>query len=103
MSILFVYLGFAPKTVEGSWYEYMANGSLSNNLFSRSSSKLSWEQRYSIALGIARGLAYLHEGCKDCIVHCDMKPDNVLLDADLCPKIADLGWQSFLVKISAGP
>lgn len=83
-------------------YEYMANGSLSNHLFSKSSSKLSWELRHSIALGIARGLAYLHEECKDCIVHCDMKPDNVLLDAELCPKIA-LAWQSFLVEISAGP
>jgi len=97
-------LGFCAKD-SGRFlvYEYMPNGSLSSHLFSRRSSNLSWEQWYSIALGIARGLAYLHEGCKDCIVHCDMKPDNVLLDADLCPKIADLGWQSFLVEISAGP
>ena len=53
-------------------YEYMANGSLSTYLFSKGSSKLSWELRYSIALGIARGLAYLHEGCKDCILHWDI-------------------------------
>jgi hypothetical protein len=77
-------------------YEYMANGSLSSHLFSKSSSKLSWELRYSIALGIARGLAYLHEGCVDCIVHCDIKPDNVLLDAEFCPKIADFGMAKLL-------
>ncbi|XP_021311074.1 G-type lectin S-receptor-like serine/threonine-protein kinase At2g19130 isoform X2 [Sorghum bicolor] len=77
-------------------YEYMANGSLSNHLFSENSFKLSWELRYSIALGIARGLAYLHEGCKDCIVHCDIKPDNVLLDAEFCPKIADFGMAKLL-------
>jgi hypothetical protein len=77
-------------------YEYMANGSLSNNLFSKDSSRLRWELRYSIALGIARGLAYLHEGCKDCIVHCDIKPDNILLDTEFCPKIADFGMAKLL-------
>jgi serine/threonine protein kinase len=77
-------------------YEYMENGSLSNHLFSERSSKLSWELRYSIALGIAGGLAYLHEGCKDCIVHCDLKPDNILLDEELCPKIADFGMAKLL-------
>ncbi|XP_039811139.1 G-type lectin S-receptor-like serine/threonine-protein kinase At2g19130 isoform X2 [Panicum virgatum] len=77
-------------------YEYMANGSLSDYLFSKGSSKLSWELRYSIALGVARGLAYLHEGCKDCILHCDIKPDNVLLDAEVCPKIADFGMAKLL-------
>ncbi|WVZ72868.1 hypothetical protein U9M48_021261 [Paspalum notatum var. saurae] len=77
-------------------YEYMANGSLNSHLFSKSSSKLGWEVRYSIALGLARGLAYLHEECKDCIVHCDMKPDNVLLDEQFCPKIADFGMAKLL-------
>ncbi|XP_025819314.1 G-type lectin S-receptor-like serine/threonine-protein kinase At2g19130 isoform X2 [Panicum hallii] len=77
-------------------YEHMANGSLSNYLFSKGSSKLSWELRYSMALGIARGLAYMHEGCRDCILHCDIKPDNVLLDAELCPKIADFGLAKLL-------
>jgi hypothetical protein len=79
-------------------YEYMSNGSLSNHLFSKRSSKLSWELRYSIALGIARGLAYLHEGCKDCIVHCDIKPDNILLDTEFCPKIADFGMAKLLCR-----
>uniref|UniRef100_A0A0E0FIM7 non-specific serine/threonine protein kinase n=1 Tax=Oryza nivara TaxID=4536 RepID=A0A0E0FIM7_ORYNI len=77
-------------------YEYMPNGSLSSHLFSDDSEKLCWQLRYHIALGTARGLAYLHEECKDCIVHCDMKPDNVLLDTDFCPKIADFGMAKLL-------
>ena len=77
-------------------YEYMENGSLNSHLFSKSSIKLIWEIWYRIALGIARGLAYLHEECKDCIIHCDMNPDNVLLDADFCPKIADFGMEKLL-------
>lgn len=77
-------------------YEYMENGSLNSHLFSKSSAKLVWELRYRIALGTARGLAYLHEECKDCIIHWDMKPDNVLLDAEFCPKIADFGMAKLL-------
>uniref|UniRef100_A0ACD5TR32 Uncharacterized protein n=1 Tax=Avena sativa TaxID=4498 RepID=A0ACD5TR32_AVESA len=77
-------------------YEYMENGSLNSHLFSESSARLTWDLRYRIALGIARGLAYLHEECKDCIIHCDMKPDNVLLDAEFCPKIADFGMAKLL-------
>jgi len=71
-------------------YEYMPNGSLDSYLF-RSSLCPSWHDRYGIMLGIARGLAYLHEGCRECIIHCDIKPENILLDKDLCPKIADFG------------
>jgi serine/threonine protein kinase len=47
--------------------------------------------RYQIALGIARGLTYLHEKCRDCIIHCDVKPENILLDSDFVPKVADFG------------
>ncbi|KAE8813106.1 G-type lectin S-receptor-like serine/threonine-protein kinase [Hordeum vulgare] len=77
-------------------YEYMENGSLSSHLFLKSSAILSWDLRYHISLGTARGLAYLHEECKECIIHCDMKPDNVLLDAEFCPKIADFGMAKLL-------
>ncbi|CAO2194240.1 unnamed protein product [Urochloa humidicola] len=77
-------------------YEYMVNGSLSSYLFSRSCARLSWKVRYCVALGTARGLAYLHEECKDCIVHCDIKPDNILLDDKFCPKIADFGMAKLL-------
>jgi serine/threonine protein kinase len=77
-------------------YEYLVNGSLNSHLFSNYSAKLTWNLRYCIAHGIAKGLAYLHEECRHCIIHCDMKPDNVLLDAEFCPKIADFGMAKLL-------
>ncbi|XP_073291027.1 G-type lectin S-receptor-like serine/threonine-protein kinase At2g19130 [Primulina huaijiensis] len=71
----------------------MENGSLDTHLFNlkETSKVLDWTTRYQIALGIARGLSYLHEKCRDCIIHCDIKPENILLDAELCPKVADFG------------
>ncbi|XP_057750328.1 G-type lectin S-receptor-like serine/threonine-protein kinase At2g19130 [Arachis stenosperma] len=75
-------------------YDYMPNGSLDSNLFHEKGFKskvLEWKERYQIALGTARGLAYLHEKCRDCIIHCDVKPENILLDADFCPKVAHFG------------
>jgi serine/threonine protein kinase len=57
---------------------------------------LKWSIRYQIALGVARGLVYLHDSCQDCIIHCDIKPENVLLDASFVPKIADFGMAKFL-------
>ncbi|CAO2814463.1 unnamed protein product [Amaranthus hypochondriacus] len=73
-------------------YEYMPNGSLNTLLFGRDVPQiLCWKVRYHIAMGIARGLAYLHEKCRDCIIHCDIKPENILLDAEYCPKVADFG------------
>ncbi|KAE8654816.1 G-type lectin S-receptor-like serine/threonine-protein kinase [Hibiscus syriacus] len=73
-------------------YDYMPNGSLDAHLFLEDNSKpLAWKTRYQIALGTARGLTYLHEKCRDCIIHCDIKPENILLDAELCPKVADFG------------
>ncbi|KAL7608540.1 G-type lectin S-receptor-like serine/threonine-protein kinase At2g19130 [Lactuca sativa] len=71
-------------------YDYMEKGSVDTYLFC-GKQVLNWETRYQIALGIARGLVYLHEKCRDCIIHCDIKPENILLDAEFCPKIADFG------------
>uniref|UniRef100_A0A2N9EYX2 Receptor-like serine/threonine-protein kinase n=1 Tax=Fagus sylvatica TaxID=28930 RepID=A0A2N9EYX2_FAGSY len=72
-------------------YEHMPKGSLESHLFQTVSIILAWKTRYRIAIGTARGLAYLHENCRDCIIHCDIKPENILLDADYDPKVADFG------------
>ncbi|XP_059649519.1 PR5-like receptor kinase [Cornus florida] len=75
-------------------YEFMPNGSLEKFIYDESSStkrQLGWETLYQIAIGIARGLEYLHRGCNTRILHFDIKPHNILLDEDLCPKIADFG------------
>ncbi|CAD5168415.1 unnamed protein product [Musa acuminata subsp. malaccensis] len=72
-------------------YEFMPKGSLDTQLFQSNSAALDWRTRYQIAVGIARGLAYLHEQCRDCIIHCDIKPENILLDDSCVPKVADFG------------
>ncbi|XP_066312350.1 LEAF RUST 10 DISEASE-RESISTANCEUS RECEPTOR-LIKE PROTEIN KINASE-like 2.1 isoform X3 [Miscanthus floridulus] len=75
-------------------YEYMPNGSLERYAFNRnmnSENLLSWEKLFDIAIGTARGLEYLHRGCNTRIVHFDIKPHNILLDQDFCPKISDFG------------
>ncbi|XP_020169813.1 putative receptor protein kinase ZmPK1 [Aegilops tauschii subsp. strangulata] len=73
--------------------EFIENGSLAAVLFDHQSNSpvLQWGQRYNIALGVAKGLAYLHHECLEWIVHCDVKPENILLDRDFQPKIADFG------------
>ncbi|CAN6270232.1 unnamed protein product [Urochloa humidicola] len=77
-------------------YEHMPNGSLDSHLFQSHGAILDWTIRYQIALGVARGLGYLHHGCRDCIIHCDIKPQNILLDTSFVPKIADFGMAKFL-------
>ncbi|KAG8064453.1 hypothetical protein GUJ93_ZPchr0004g38763 [Zizania palustris] len=77
-------------------YEYMPNRSLDVHLFEANGTVLDWAVRYQIATGVARGLAYLHNSCRDCIIHCDIKPENILLDASFTPKIADFGMAKVL-------
>ncbi|XP_044461649.1 probable LRR receptor-like serine/threonine-protein kinase RFK1 isoform X2 [Mangifera indica] len=74
-------------------YEYMENNSLARALFGRENCqlKLDWPTRQKICIGIARGLAFLHEESRFKIVHRDIKATNVLLDKDLNPKISDFG------------
>ncbi|XP_010272742.1 PREDICTED: probable leucine-rich repeat receptor-like serine/threonine-protein kinase At3g14840 isoform X2 [Nelumbo nucifera] len=74
-------------------YEYMENNSLSRALFGPDDGplKLDWPTRQRICVGIARGLAFLHEESRLKIVHRDIKGTNVLLDRDLNPKISDFG------------
>ncbi|KAJ0966043.1 hypothetical protein J5N97_027181 [Dioscorea zingiberensis] len=76
-------------------YDYMPGGSLDCYL-SPNSEVLDWRTRYQIILGIARGIAYLHEKCRECIIHCDIKPGNILLDAEFCAKVADFGMAKLL-------
>ncbi|RHN75166.1 putative protein kinase RLK-Pelle-SD-2b family [Medicago truncatula] len=74
-------------------YDYMANNSLDKWIFKKKISEflLDWDTRFSIALGTAKGLAYLHQECDSKIVHCDMKPENVLLDDHFIAKVSDFG------------
>ncbi|KAG0453628.1 hypothetical protein HPP92_024932 [Vanilla planifolia] len=72
-------------------YEFMKNGSLDSFLFSGNSGRLDWATRYKIAIGTARAITYLHEECRDCIVHCDIKPENILLDDNYNAKVSDFG------------
>ncbi|CAL9750815.1 unnamed protein product [Musa acuminata subsp. burmannicoides] len=75
-------------------YDFMPNGSLEKFICSDKSAeepRFGCEKLYEIALGVARGLEYLHGGCSTRIVHFDIKPHNILLDQDFCPKIADFG------------
>jgi len=86
-------LGFCIEgSKRGLIYEYMPNGSLERYIYSENpKSTLGWEKLYDIAIGIARGLEYLHRGCNRRIIHFDVKPHNILLDENYCPKIADFG------------
>lgn len=74
-------------------YEYVENGSLDKLLFNDpgTASILQWDQRYNIAVGTAKGLSYLHEECLEWVLHCDVKPQNILLDDQFEPKVADFG------------
>ncbi|XP_061365988.1 LEAF RUST 10 DISEASE-RESISTANCE LOCUS RECEPTOR-LIKE PROTEIN KINASE-like 2.1 [Gastrolobium bilobum] len=75
-------------------YEFMSNGSLEKFIYKEGHetvASLSWENLYQIAIGIARGLEYLHRGCNTRILHFDIKPHNILLDENFCPKISDFG------------
>ncbi|KAK3161122.1 hypothetical protein QOZ80_1BG0072350 [Eleusine coracana subsp. coracana] len=71
-------------------YEYMPHGSLDKYIFS-SERSFSWDKLSEIALGIARGINYLHQGCDMQILHFDIKPHNILLDNNFVPKVADFG------------
>ncbi|KAE8656253.1 Proline-rich receptor-like protein kinase PERK12 [Hibiscus syriacus] len=78
-------------------YEYICNGSLDSHLYGHHQEPLEWYVRQKIAAGAARGLRYLHEECRvGCIVHRDMRPNNILITHDFEPLVGDFGlarWQ----------
>ncbi|KAK4477425.1 hypothetical protein RD792_016646 [Penstemon davidsonii] len=78
-------------------YEYMENGSLGDVLYGEKAGVLlDWPTRFSIAVGAAQGLAYLHQDCVPPIVHRDVKSNNILLDEEFRPKVADFGLAKIL-------
>ncbi|PQQ07588.1 G-type lectin S-receptor-like serine/threonine-protein kinase RLK1 [Prunus yedoensis var. nudiflora] len=76
-------------------YEYMTNGSLADFLF-RSDGRPAWEERTGIVLNVAQGILYLHEECETQIIHCDIKPENILMSEQKCAKLADFGLAKLL-------
>ncbi|XP_073223623.1 rust resistance kinase Lr10-like isoform X2 [Cicer arietinum] len=74
-------------------YEFLPNGSLQKFINSPENKKnfLGWKKLHEVALGIAKGIEYLHQGCDQRILHFDIKPQNVLLDHNFIPKICDFG------------
>ncbi|RWR84528.1 LEAF RUST 10 DISEASE-RESISTANCE LOCUS RECEPTOR-LIKE PROTEIN KINASE-like protein 2.1 [Cinnamomum micranthum f. kanehirae] len=83
-------------------YEFMSNGSLEKFIYSNKSRGaervLSCGKLLQIAVGVARGLEYLHRGCSTRILHFDIKPHNILLDDEFCPKISDFGLAKLCPK-----
>ncbi|KAL5718972.1 non-specific serine/threonine protein kinase [Ranunculus cassubicifolius] len=83
-------------------YEFMENGSLDNYIYRSKkvseNKRLSIEQLYIIALETARGILYLHQDCRVKILHCDIKPSNVLLDSNFSAKVADFGLARMINK-----
>ncbi|XVF18524.1 hypothetical protein REPUB_Repub11eG0029500 [Reevesia pubescens] len=85
-------IGFCvERTKQALVYDFMPNGSLDKIIFSTESSSLSWEKMFEIAIGVARGIEYLHRGCEMQILHFDIKPHNILLDENFNPKVSDFG------------
>lgn len=82
--------------------EYVENGSLAMFLFGNQG-LLQWYQSLQLVWPKPKGLAYLHHECLDRIVHCDHKPENILLDKDFEPKISDFGVAKLLQREQTDP
>ncbi|CAN6451493.1 unnamed protein product [Victoria cruziana] len=94
-------LGFCAERFKRALvYEFMPNGSLEKFILSSESKPcdLGWDKLHQIAVGIARGIEYLHQGCDQRILHFDIKPHNIMLDHKFTPKISDFGLAKFCSK-----
>ena len=72
----------------------MKNGYLDKRIFPSYQGRdrlLDWTTRLNIAITTAQGIAYFHEHCRDWIIHCDIKLENILVDENFCPKVFDFG------------
>ncbi|ONK78115.1 uncharacterized protein A4U43_C02F14510 [Asparagus officinalis] len=83
-------------------YEFIPNGTLRDNLTGKDRIRLDWKRRLRIALGSARGLAYLHELADPPIIHRDIKSTNILLDENLNAKVADFGLSKLVADTNKG-
>lgn len=80
-------------------YEFLPNGTLQKYIASSDTDLfIGWKKQHSIALGIAKGIEYLHQGCDQRILHFDIKPHNILLDHNFTPKISDFGLAKLCSK-----
>jgi len=91
-------IGFcAEKSQRLLVYEYMSKGSLDNWIYFRDANRpLDWHTRCRIITDIAKGLAYLHEECRQRIAHLDIKPQNILLDDNFSAKLSDFGLSKMI-------
>ena len=84
---------YSDHQIKALIFPFMSNGSLEKWLYSRDgvASSLSFIQRLNIAIDIAHGMAYLHHHCFIQVIHCDLKPNNVLLGEDMTAYLIDFG------------
>ncbi|KAD2804428.1 hypothetical protein E3N88_37805 [Mikania micrantha] len=81
-------------------FEYMTHGSLADILYASNNNKPKpcWMERMRMAIDIAHGILYLHEECENPIIHCDIKPQNILMDEYGHAKISDFGLAKLLER-----
>ena len=93
-------IGFCAETSHRLLvYEYMCNVSLDKWIFHRDQElSLDWQTRRNIVLNLAKGLAYLHEECRQKIVHLDIKPQNILLDENFNAKVSNFGLSKLIKR-----
>lgn len=94
-------LGYLHNDADGMIvYEYMPNGSLWDALHGRQMGKMlmDWVSRYNVAVGVAQGLAYLHDDCSPPVIHRDVKSKNILLDGNMEARIADFGLARVMLR-----